>query len=114
MVQTKTRTVPNTIREIVRPVQHAGFAARALLCKEEGSPADCCLAVIAPGSGGPSPSHTHSHDHIFFVLEGVARIEIDTEVFTVTANQAIHVPGLSLHSLWNRGEEELRLLSMNI
>ena len=114
MVQTPVRTAPDRVREEVVTTGHTGFAARALLCKEEGSPADCSLAVIEPGGGGATPSHTHPHDHIFFIVEGNARIQIGEKFYSLAENQALHVPGSSLHSIWNSGEEELRILSMNI
>lgn len=114
MVQTPARTAPAPVREATLPSDYTGYAARALLCKEEGSPADCCLAVIEPGGGGATPAHTHDHDHIFFVIEGAARIQIGEMSSLLTSNQALHVPGATIHSIWNCGDEELRILSINI
>jgi len=96
------------------PPNHTGFRAKALLSKQQGSVADLSIAYIFPEGGGPSPAHAHEHDHIFFVVSGEAKIQIGEECVILKEDGAYHVSGRIMHSVWNNGNSELKMIGINI
>ncbi|WP_459873759.1 cupin domain-containing protein, partial [Endothiovibrio diazotrophicus] len=55
--------------------------------------------------------HYHNEaQQFFYVLSGVARLEILGEVYEIQAGSGVHVPAKVPHQLMNNGAEELRFL----
>ena len=55
--------------------------------------------------------HYHNESQQFFyILSGIAHIEISGEVFEITAGNGIHVPPQKSHKLMNKNNEELKFL----
>ncbi len=71
------------------------------------------LSVIEENvpSGEKEKRHYHNHSQQFFyILSGVADLEIEGHIFTVKAGSGIHVPALAAHQLMNNGNKNLRFL----
>ena len=98
----------------ITPPNHTGFRAKVLLSKKQGAVADLSIAYILPEGGGPTKSHTHDHDHIFFVVYGDAKLHVGEEYVLLKEDEAYHVPGGIVHSVWNNGKGELKMLGINI
>jgi len=59
-------------------------------------------------SGCTEARHFHTKtEQFFFILSGTATIELAGELFTLTANQGIHIPVGSVHQLSNQHEVDL-------
>jgi len=55
--------------------------------------------------------HYHNKaQQFFYVLSGIAKIELSGEVFEIHAGSGIHVPAKVPHQLTNSGDEHLRFL----
>ncbi len=55
--------------------------------------------------------HLHSHaEQFFYVLTGVATIEVDGSTFEIGAGNGIHIPAGIPHQLCNRQAEPLEFL----
>lgn len=55
--------------------------------------------------------HYHNKSQQFFyILSGVAQIEVSGFVYEIEAGSGIHVPAKEPHRLMNKGEENLRFL----
>jgi mannose-6-phosphate isomerase-like protein (cupin superfamily) len=55
--------------------------------------------------------HLHSRaQQFFYVLSGVASIEVNGELHQVEAGSGIHIPANTPHQLFNHGSEDLRFL----
>jgi len=64
---------------------------------QERVPADCCEV-----------RHLHrKSEQFFYVLSGIATLEIDGVVYKLTAGQGLHVPATVPHQLKNEGREDL-------
>ena len=61
---------------------------------------------VPSGCGETRHFHTKA-EQFFFVLSGVASMEIDGETFTLVAHQGIHVPAGAKHRLINQHEGDL-------
>ena len=53
--------------------------------------------------------HTKSQQ-LFFILSGIASFIVDQESFEVNANESLHVLPGKVHSISNKGDEELKFL----
>ena len=62
--------------------------------------------VVPPGSYEERHYHQNS-EQFFYVLSGVATIELDGIVHLVSANNGLHIPSKSPHKLSNEGHENL-------
>ena len=61
--------------------------------------------------GGVEEMHFHRKaQQLFFVLQGVATIQLGEETYRVPRGEAMHVPPKTPHRLENTGEEELIFL----
>ncbi len=62
-------------------------------------------------SGSAEVRHFHQHaEQFFFVLSGVATLEIDGVVHELAPQQGIHVPPQAPHQLSNRHSDDLIFL----
>lgn len=69
-----------------------------------------CLSIIQERvpSGCLETRHFHSRaEQFFFILSGVATMELEGEQFTINPNQGIHIPVGSKHQLSNQHEVDL-------
>ena len=96
------------------PSNHRGFRAKSVMSVRNGDPLDIAEAEMESGGGGPDPCHTHDHDHVFYVIEGEAAIVMNGEETLVKAGEAIHVPGATVHSVWNRSQRPARVLGVTV
>ncbi|MEF2230075.1 MAG: cupin domain-containing protein [Pseudodesulfovibrio sp.] len=96
------------------PPGHVGFAALRLAGRIDARIADCAIARIEPGGGGPMPEHTHAHDHLFVVLAGSVEIRMDGTTTTLPVHQSMLVPGDALHSVWNTAQIPATVLGISL
>ncbi len=71
------------------------------------------LSVIeenVPPGGAEQRHFHHQSQQFFYVLSGVASIEIDGEIFEVSTGNGIHVPSKANHQLMNKGSANLKFL----
>ena len=55
--------------------------------------------------------HWHNQSQqLFLILSGTASFVIDSQHFRVNANESIHIKPLSIHSISNNGDDELKFL----
>ena len=61
--------------------------------------------------GGVEEMHYHMYaQQLFYVLQGVATIQLREETYRVPQGEAVHVPPNTPHRLENAGEEDLVFL----
>ena len=61
--------------------------------------------------GGVEEMHYHSEaQQLFYVLQGVASVQLGEETYRVPEGSAIHIPPKTPHRLENPGEEDLVFL----
>jgi mannose-6-phosphate isomerase-like protein (cupin superfamily) len=59
-------------------------------------------------SGKAECRHYHSEsEQFFYILSGVATIELNDTIFTLGANQGIHIPSGGTHQLRNQHKTDL-------
>jgi mannose-6-phosphate isomerase-like protein (cupin superfamily) len=59
-------------------------------------------------SGCSEVRHFHTKaEQFFFILSGVASMELNGETFTLTSQQGIHIPASAKHQISNRHECDL-------
>lgn len=87
-----------------------GFHSRRLATSATGI--DSCMVLysrVPPGHHGPK-LHTHPVYQIYFVVSGSMKVQLGTEVFTVTPGTLVLIPAGTPHCNWNDGsEDELHL-----
>jgi quercetin dioxygenase-like cupin family protein len=66
-----------------------------------------------PGGGSPRGLHTHEWEQIFYVLEGVMRVEVDGQERDVTAGSLVVFPAHLPHRNWNATDEITVHLAIN-
>jgi mannose-1-phosphate guanylyltransferase/mannose-6-phosphate isomerase len=67
--------------------------------------------VVHPGAALSLQSHHHRAEH-WIVVEGTARITIDSEVKLVTENQSVYIPLGAVHRMENPGKVLLTLIEV--
>ena len=68
------------------------------------------IEEIVPPNGKEARHYHKKSQQFFYVLSGIASIEISGELFEIEAGSGISVPAESLHQLTNNGQENLRFL----
>ena len=68
------------------------------------------IEEIVPPNNGENRHYHNRSQQFFYVLSGVAQIEISGSVFEVHAGSGIHVPAKEPHQLTNNGTIDLRFL----
>lgn len=71
------------------------------------------LSVIEErvSAGDREQRHYHRHaQQFFYVLQGVATLELEGRLLTLTAGEGVHVPARCAHQLINNELAELRFL----
>ncbi len=96
------------------PPGHTGFSALKVAGRIHAQIRDCAIAVIAPSGGGPAPAHVHAHDHLFVVLEGRITVTTDGKERVVDAFESIHVPGNTLHCVWNTTDSPAKVMGIGL
>ncbi len=84
----------------VTPPDHIKFQAQKLFGNLEGV-LDGSIAYIEPGGGGPSTPHTHAHNHFFFVVQGQAKVLLDSQEIRIQQGESYLVQGQIPHAVWN-------------
>jgi mannose-6-phosphate isomerase-like protein (cupin superfamily) len=64
---------------------------------------------MPPGTDEQLHFH-HLAQQVFYILSGTATFDIVGEVFTVEANQSIHIPPETRHRISNNSSEDLHFL----
>jgi mannose-1-phosphate guanylyltransferase/mannose-6-phosphate isomerase len=67
--------------------------------------------VVHPGAALSLQSHHHRAEH-WIVVEGTARVTIDSEVKLVTENQSVYLPLGAVHRMENPGKVPLTLIEV--
>ncbi|MEI6097883.1 MAG: mannose-1-phosphate guanylyltransferase/mannose-6-phosphate isomerase [Alphaproteobacteria bacterium] len=67
--------------------------------------------VVHPGASLSLQSHHHRAEH-WIVVEGTAKITVDTDVRLVTENQSVYIPLGSVHRMENPGKVNMVLIEV--
>lgn len=67
--------------------------------------------VVQPGAALSLQSHHHRAEH-WIVVEGTAKVTVDTEVKLVAENQSVYIPLAAVHRLENPGKLPLTLIEV--
>jgi quercetin dioxygenase-like cupin family protein len=91
-----------------------GDGARGLqlarLYRDSDTGATFQIARVVPG--GVSKRHAHAWDQANWVADGQAEVEVDGEVFTLNAGDAVVIPGGKAHAFKNTGRIPLVLVAL--
>ncbi len=87
-----------------------GVTMQVLISSEEGPHFAMRRFVIQPGGG--MPNHVNLVEHEQYVLNGQARIGIDTEVVEVNKGDAVFIPARTPHWYQNVGDEPFEFLCL--
>ena len=71
------------------------------------------LSIIEENVPPNESEQRHYHNEsqqFFYILSGVAQIEVSGSVYEIQTGSGIHVPAKEPHQLMNNGEESLRFL----
>jgi len=71
------------------------------------------LSIIEENVPPNESEERHYHNEsqqFFYILSGVAQIEVSGSVYEIQTGSGIHVPAKEPHQLMNNGEESLRFL----
>ena len=71
------------------------------------------LSVIEENVPPKEKEERHYHNEsqqFFYILSGIAELEMSGEIFKIEPGSGIHVPAKEPHQLMNNGEENLRFL----
>jgi mannose-6-phosphate isomerase-like protein (cupin superfamily) len=103
---------PQTAEE--RPMNRKGGRSIRLVDETVGAETvDLHMNILQPGSEEESPYHLHQKaENVYFVLQGRLGLRLGDERVTVEAGQAVFIPPMLPHSVWNAGEREARLLEL--
>ncbi len=66
--------------------------------------------VTLDPSGGQVPWHNQEQEEVYFVIEGAGEMCLGDERRTITAGQAVYIPGGIFHQLTNIGDHPLTML----
>ena len=75
----------------------------------EGEPLHLHISEVGPG-GRSHPPHRHGGFEAFYILDGVATLEIDDERLTLRAGETAVFDPNRLHGLLNEGEVPIRYI----
>ena len=78
-----------------------------------GSQASVAYIHTPPGGGSPRGLHTHTWEQIFYVLDGVMRIEVDGRQMDVAPGNLIVFPAGVPHRNWNATDRPTVHLAFN-
>jgi quercetin dioxygenase-like cupin family protein len=86
---------------------------RGTFFKIVGNSANSQIGVmtIAPGEDS-GPEEKHPGDQVVYVIEGEAEIEIEKERYQVRAGEAMIIPAMSQHHIYNKTDNELFMLTV--
>lgn len=87
-----------------------GTAIRVLLNDEQDGAPVYTMRMIEIQPGGHSPLHRHPYEHENYVLEGEGEVEIDGQIYALTAGTVVLVPADVQHQYRNTGSALLRFL----
>ncbi len=70
--------------------------------------------TLRPGKSTPSGSHCAPYDELYYFLsgQGVLHLGDKPEVYEVTPGWVAFIPGGTLHSLHNTGDQDIELLTI--
>jgi len=63
---------------------------------------------VPPGAGEGRHRH-HNAEQFFFILSGLATMEVEGTVYTLKPQQGIHIPAGQAHQLSNQGQQDVIL-----
>ncbi|MDP3176787.1 MAG: cupin domain-containing protein [Spirochaetaceae bacterium] len=64
----------------------------------------------APSGGRSHAAHVHAGLEMFYIIEGLARIQSGGDFYDLGPNESAVLDGASLHGIENRGDSVLRYL----
>ena len=67
--------------------------------------------VVKPGAALSLQSHHHRSEH-WIVVEGTARVTVDTQVQLLSENQSVYIPLGAIHRMENPGKVDLVLIEV--
>src|SRR2546421_12609670 len=88
-----------------------GSEVRELLSHRNSTIRNQSLAEARLAPGASTREHFHPKaEEIYFITHGTGRIRIAGEIREVKAGDAIAIPPVQKHKLWNLGNDTVRLL----
>jgi mannose-6-phosphate isomerase-like protein (cupin superfamily) len=88
-----------------------GSEIRELLAHRNSCIGNQTLAEARLAPGGSTTPHKHiKTEEIYYILEGIAEMQIDQEVQSVGPGDAIAIPPGSIHRITNKGGSVLKFL----
>lgn len=99
------------LNEVVAFTTKDGSEIRELLAYRNSAIRNQSLAEARLPVGSSTQEHYHPvAEEIYYITQGVGRLQIAGEERDVRPGDAIAIPPGLRHKLWNTGREELRLL----
>jgi quercetin dioxygenase-like cupin family protein len=89
------------------------FSQKLIDRSSGGAHASVAYIRTPPGGGSPRGLHTHAHDQMFFVLDGVMRIEVDGREMDVEPGNLVVFPAGAPHRNWNATDRPTVHLAVN-
>jgi quercetin dioxygenase-like cupin family protein len=78
-----------------------------------GAHASVAYIRTPPGGGSPRGLHTHAWEQIFYLLDGVMRIEVDGQEMDVQPGHLIVFPAGVAHRNWNATDQATVHIAIN-
>lgn len=97
-----------------RPMKRKGGRSLRIVDDTIGArTVDLHMNILPPTTEEESPYHIHEHaENVYFVLEGQLSLRLGKDLVDVKAGQAVFIPPMLPHAVWNSGEGPARLLEM--
>ena len=73
-------------------------------------PYSLAVAEVAPGAC--TRRHQLAQAEVYYLLEGLGRMHIETETRVIVAGDAVHIPGGCVQWIENIGTETLRFIAL--
>ncbi|WP_375779413.1 cupin domain-containing protein [Bradyrhizobium sp. ma5] len=82
-----------------------GFHSEVLTLKTGISDSMVLFSRVPPGHHGPK-LHTHAVDQVYYTVSGSMKVQLGTDVYTVTPGTTVLIPAGTPHCNWNDGDED--------
>ncbi|MBT4483452.1 MAG: cupin domain-containing protein [Candidatus Latescibacteria bacterium] len=84
---------------------------RWLIAEPEGAP-NFYMRLLEIGQDGCTPHHAHEWEHEVFILEGEGKLVGDGKSHSLTAGDAVFVPGNEVHHFESSGRQTMKMLCL--
>jgi mannose-6-phosphate isomerase-like protein (cupin superfamily) len=109
MIITKKSDYPPLLKNPV------GENVQEILGIQAGGAQSHSLATVTLPPGNCSAPHFHKEsDESYLILSGIATMQIDGQLFTLEAGEAVLIEPLEVHQISNQGEEAIVFLAVYV